>query len=373
MNGFVSNTVAGTGNNFIAFLKKGEKRTFLSYIKPVYNGRFIWKFWYANTVDSTFSDGSEAYADRSGGNFTVESAFIGLSDRADGKHIRSKALITYNGNICKKVATDERFWSDEIEFSVSEGEYLVFGWTIVAEDEITVIPLSPDSQIPCFVSSGDENFQNTLNAPKPNLFAIKKNDVKQLGFLGDSITQGCGTRIDKYEFWAARIGYALKEEYSSWNLGLGFARAKDAAQKGNWFYKACQCDEIIICLGINEILGNPEQDSGDILSSLDKIISGLRENNCDIKITLFTLPPPNDPQARLDIWRKVNYGIRNELIKRIDDFFDIALVLGNSNGVDYLSVCNDLHPDGSGGKIVADAFLNHYYKNRKGMIEIETL
>lgn len=362
LNGFVSNTVIGTGNNFVIFLKKGEEHTYLSYLKPIYNGKFIWKFWYANTVDSTFFDGAEAYANRPGGNFTVKSAFVGKAYLPDGKNIRSKSSVTYNGATSKKVAPDEAFWSDEVELSVSGGEYFVFGWTIVAEDKQTVVPLSPDSQIPCFDSAKDEGFKETLNAPKPNLFAVKKNDVKQLGFLGDSITQGCGTEIDKYEFWAARIGNALKEHYSSWNLGLGYARAKDAASKGVWFYKACQCDELIICLGINEILADPD-DSNDIIKSLDTIITGLKENNADMKITLFTLPPPNDPQLRLDVWRRVNDVIRSELVKKVDDFFDIALVLGNANGEDYLSVCNDLHPDGNGGQTVAKAFLNQYFKN----------
>ena len=361
LNGFVSNTVAGTGNNFVLFLKKSEKHTYLSFLKTIYSGSFRWKFWYSNTVDSTFDNGSEAYADRSGGNFTVESAFIGLADKADSDRIRSKTLITYNGKKTKRVVPDEKFWSDEIEFSVSQGEYLVFGWTVVAEDDITVIPLSPDSQIPCFVSDDGNVFYETLNALKPNLFAVKKDDVKQLGFLGDSITQGCGTRIDKYEFWAARIGYALKERYSSWNLGLGFARAKDAAKKGAWFYKACQCDEIVICLGINEILGNPEDDDFDILKSLDTIIGGLKENNSNVKITLFTLPPPNDPESRIEIWRKVNLGIRNSLANKADSVFDMARVLGNFNGIDYLSVCKDLHPDGIGGKITAEAFLSQYF------------
>lgn len=360
--GFVSNTLVGTGNNFVVFLKKGEEHTYLSYLKPIYNGNFIWKFWYANTVDSTFFDGAAAYADRPGGNFTVKSAFIGTACCPDGKNISSKTQITYNGFDFKKVASDEAFWSDEVELFVSEGEYLVFGWTVVPEDEETVIPLSPDSQIPCFYAERNGEFEETLTALKPNLFAVKKIGVKQLGFLGDSITQGCGTENNKYEFWAARIGEALKERYSTWNLGLGYARAKDAAKKGIWFYKACQCDELILCLGTNEMLTDPD-DSADIIKSLDKIMTGLKEYNPDMKITLFTLPPPNDPQLRLDVWRRVNEGIRNELVKKADRFFDIALVLGNVNGVDYLSVCHDLHPDGNGGQIVAKAFLEQYYKN----------
>ncbi len=80
LDGFVSNTVIGTGNNSVLFLNKSEEHTYISFLKPLYTGDFVWKFWYANTVDSTFESGKDAYAGRLGGNFTVKSAFIAWSD-----------------------------------------------------------------------------------------------------------------------------------------------------------------------------------------------------------------------------------------------------------------------------------------------------
>lgn len=355
-NGFVSNTVAGTGNNFVLFLNTNRTYTYRSYIKPLYAGLHTWKFWYSNTVDSTFADGAEAYAGRPGGSWTVQRAAVGIAMTADGEAPRNEIPLTFNGGSTKRVCPQETFWSDEVVLDVPNGAYLVFTWTIVPETDGTVVPCSPDSQIPCFSAEQNGAFTFTLNALKPNLFAVRKSGVKRLGFLGDSITQGCGTENDRYEFWVARIGAALKDRYSTWNLGLGFARAKDAAKKDAWFRKASLCDRVILCLGINEVL-NDSDSAPEILRSLREIVQGLKGNNPSIRILIFTLPPPNDGQARLEVWREVNRGIRRELRTQVDEVFDIAAVLGRNSEEDYLSRCGDLHPNGEGGAWVAEAFL----------------
>lgn len=216
-NGFVSNTVVGTGNNLLLFQSKEHIYTYRCYIKPLYTDVDVWKFWYGNTVDSTFHEGGIAYANRSGGKWEIISAFVGVSHIPDGT-VLEEVPITFCGCVSKTVLPDETFWSDAVRLTVLEGQYLVFTWRIQAETDKEAIPYSPDSQIPCYCAQDDGDLVFTLDCIKPNLFASKREGVKRLGFLGDSITQGCGTINNTYEFWAARIGTFVKETYSTWNL-----------------------------------------------------------------------------------------------------------------------------------------------------------
>ena len=59
-----------------------------------------------------------------------------------------------------------------------------------------------------------------------------------IAFLGDSITQGVGTPDNAYTHWNALISKEIGEEYSYWNLGIGYARASDASTDGAWLNKA---------------------------------------------------------------------------------------------------------------------------------------
>ena len=85
----------------------------------------------------------------------------------------------------------------------------------------------------------------------PLSVAIRR--LKSVAFIGDSISQGCGTELDKYEMWVGRIGAMLKDEYAVWNLGLGYSRGSDLANNGSLLYKARQTDIAVLTYGVNDL------------------------------------------------------------------------------------------------------------------------
>ncbi len=361
---FVSDTVIGTSNNFIIFGKAGETRTYTSYVKPTYADAENFKFWFSNTVDSTFEKGEVAFADRPGGPWRLNYAYLsdgGADPEVIPLHAAASANVTFSGERSKIVSPDEKFWSDEVSLCVPAGHYLAFTVCVTFLSESGGIPVTPDSQIPCYraegarISSKDRAAFTPDNlCVKPALFAAEKPGVKRLCFLGDSITQGIGTRNNGYEFWAAKIGLALKDSYAPWNLGLGFARARDAAKDGAWLAKAKTCDAAVVCLGVNDLL-HESAPAAEVLSYLDRITRLLKEGGVG-RLILFTLPPLADIW-HLAEWREINRAIREEAIKNADAVFDMAAVLGYDEPEGYKARYSGLHPDGNGGTAVADAFL----------------
>ena len=95
----------------------------------------------------------------------------------------------------------------------------------------------------CFAGSTARRFHGRSAAGKA-----------RIAFIGDSITQGCGTTYNGYKQYAAVAAGRLGEDYAFWDLGLGYARGSDAATDGIWLYKAKQNDLVSVCFGVNDIL-----------------------------------------------------------------------------------------------------------------------
>lgn len=114
----------------------------------------------------------------------------------------------------KTVLPGALFWSDACKLSVQKGRYLMFQSTIVGND----IPYTPDKITPAYGKEKNK-FKQSGAFPQPNLVACNRTVKKRIGFLGASITQGLGTQYGRYEFWVAKIGERLGNEYSVWNLG----------------------------------------------------------------------------------------------------------------------------------------------------------
>lgn len=358
--GYVSNTAAGTGNNY--FLRFGDLgvHTFRCRIRPLYFGDLLWRFWFRNAVDSTFDDGSVSTAGTSGGHWKIVSACVRPLP-PDGENTDDFFPVTFDGKADREVLPGESFWSDPRALSVRNGQQLEFSWAIEAESGEEKIPMSPDSQILCMKAKGNhsfdrdgEPFRENPDAPKPNLFAVKMEKCRMC-FLGDSITQGLHTGVDEYEFWAAKIAEGIKAEYSCWNLGLGFARASDAAGGGPWLEKAEQCETVALCLGVNDLLhGNGTADT--VLRDLRKIVGILLRHNENCRIFLFTLPPLDEPLLHRADWDIINGAIRSGAVAGTEGVFDIAKVLGCPPPQEYRSRFGGLHPNGEGGTAVSQAF-----------------
>lgn len=355
---YVSNTVIATGNHTV--ITHAESVTYRAWFPVEEAGSFNYCFYFSNTVDSTMDDGSLAYAGMSGGSYTIESAYISDGGTEFDANVEptSTVQITFDGETTKDVEPDETFWSDPVEFDVPEGHYLLWEWTITGED-IPAITMSNLAY--SYRDKGDGNgFIYTNEIPLPQLIGCDRDVETRIVTLGDSITQGCGTSEFEYQFWAAQTLDLLgAEDYSLWNLGLGYSRATDCAIGGDWLERAIEgADIITVAFGTNDIVSGAY--GGDGSSSADEIETAVRSitSACTEAgvTTILWNSPPFDLTDELDAIR-VEYNSRVESIA--DDcgaiYFDVASLLADSS--DASQTIYGQHPDDEGCAVIADALV----------------
>lgn len=348
----------GSGHNYI--LLGQNHLTIRAYLKTYPALSDTWRFYHQNGVDSTFADGSVAYRNRSGGNWKIVRARIGIGSLSSGIEMESPdpvtgwVDVTYDGKTSRDVLPGECFWSDEIQLSLPDGHDLVWEWELIGED----IPSTPDSQAATFTDTGD-GFIFREESPLPDLFGNARPVQGRIVFMGDSITQGCATRKNHYEMWAARIACALSPAYASWNLGLGYARGADAATDGLWLQKGKTADIACLAFGVNDLLSGPYKlgrgaNPAELLATIEKNVLALRD--ASVRVIVFSVPPFHYDPATRAVWRAVDSALP-ELCKAWQvAFFDFAAVLDARHP--YGDVCNyGPHPNGDGGRLVCEAFL----------------
>ena len=142
----------------------------------------------------------------------------------------------------------------------------------------------------------------------------------------------------------------LSDENAFWNIGIGYARAYDAASDGVWLYKAKQNDWVFLCLGVNDTCR--DRSAEDIIGSLSKIVRILKAEG--IKILIQTVPPFDYNPERKKVWDEVNAYIREVLSKEVDAFFDCVPVLGKSEEEPHIAKYGG-HPDDEGCLVWAKA------------------
>ncbi|MBQ8724648.1 MAG: SGNH/GDSL hydrolase family protein, partial [Oscillospiraceae bacterium] len=286
---YVSNTVIATGSN--KFISEAKSMTYRAWIPVEEYGSFEYAFYFSNTVDSTWERGTrQGYVGMPGGAYEIESAYIYDGGESFEDEPLNKTAVTFEGSASKSVASGETFWSDPVEFDVPEGHYLLWEWTITGED------------IPCICMSGmthayadkGQGFYYVNEIPLPVLFGCNRPVSNTVIPLGDSITQGCETTENACEFWAAEISKALGTDTSLWNLGLGYSRATDAAQGGDWLQRARYADTVIVAFGTNDIITGKYGEVGStsavrIKDALESITTVLTDAGCNV--ILMSAPP----------------------------------------------------------------------------------
>lgn len=375
-----SATIASTAANYIMRLDKPFTSTYRTYIKPREYGNFKWRFWHCNAVDSTWDDGANSAANDIGGNWIIESVLIADGGRELDGSIEpgTSVQVTFNGSSSKEVPPGEKFWSDSVLLNIPEEHYIAFTWTIRTTSTGKVLPYNIETLLmSSYVASGNcaEEEQSTPFKLSencmvmPNLIAYEKPVLKKLCFIGDSITQGVRNKIDKYEYWVSKIAEGLGSQIGVWNIGSGWARAYDAASDCGWLFKAKQSEEVIICLGVNDI-GTVNRNYEELLTDLTTIVRKLKENNPSCKIIMFTVPTFNFTGEQEKVWRTINNTIRRNPPKGVDKVFDIADILSlpapNDNMIrpEFKSGVDDPHPNGLAGTTIAEAFLKWYCSNK---------
>lgn len=361
--GYASNIALGTGNNAAMRFEAGGRFTFRALIHPLAGGRMNWRFYYKNQLDSTWDDGRDSRADLPGGAFQIVSAQAGVCAHAHAP-IEGAQPVLFSGREQITLQPGQALFSDPVALDCPESGYIAFSWCLDCPKNAP-IPGTPDSQSLCFRAAGDQSGQRDLAgfSPSdseglmvlPNLWAAQRPFAARIGFLGDSITQGCGTRPNYYEHWAARILTRLGGRFGGWNLGLGFGRAQDAARNGSWLSKAAALDALCVCLGVNDILQG--RTCAQLWDDLCAIREHLRSENPRLRLIQFTIPPFDLEGEPLSIWRQVNDGLRTLAQKGEIELFDIARVLAAPAPNDHLAPFGP-HPDGAGGEAVCRAFLD---------------
>lgn len=339
---FSSDCSAGCGNQLLTRLEQPVAKTGRCWFRLSRGGE-NYALLFSNQIDSTYADGSISKTNDVGGNWTIESMRIGLCDR-QGTEPANWQKVTFDGAESKEISGIERFVTDPVPLGAKAGAWLCYEITLTGScypyHEEAVLTILPDKQVPL-----------------PLMIGCDRPVAEKIGFLGDSITQGCGTEDDTYTHWVARIAEKLPAEYSIWNLGIGYARAYDAASDGGWLARAKQCDTVHVCFGVNDILrGRCAQ---QILQDLTAIVTKLKEANC--RVILLTVPPFDLEGEEKTCWRDVNRTIRDSLWKTADGLFDIAAVLGQPEPNENRSLYGG-HPNAEGCHAVAEAYLKQMRK-----------
>lgn len=354
---YVSNTVIATGSN--KFISEAKNVTYRTWIPVEEYGTFDYAFYFSNTVDSTWERGTrQGYVGMPGGAYEITSAFVGDGGLGIEDEPQNMTPVTFDGSTSKSVASGETFWSDPVSFTVDDGHYLLWEWTITGED------------IPCICMSGmthayadkGQGFVYVNEIPLPALFGCNRQVSNTVITLGDSITQGCETTNNACEFWAAELSKALGADTSLWNLGLGYSRATDAAQGGDWLKRARYADTVIVAFGTNDIITGKYGESGStsalrIKDALTSITSVLTEAGCNV---ILMSSPPFDMIPEME-------AIRTELNTYIPEiaetnekvyYFDFASVLENPDNPS--SALYGGHPNDEGCDMAAKAIMNEY-------------
>lgn len=353
---FTSNTCAGSGNQLLCATQKSTGRL---YYKIYAGGSFAYSVLFSNTVDSTYGDGSLCRRNVRGGNWEILEAktavcpadALGADVESDGaaQVINSRALsfvpLTFGGETGKKVVPGEFFSSDPVELTFEKGDYLCLELTYAG----TGIPYHEESQLPVYVKEG-ERWHYCKHLPFASMVGCDRPVEKRIGYLGDSITQGCGTGVNTYCHWNAVLAEKLGQNYAHWNLGIGYGRGNDAATDGAWLYRAKQNDIVVVCYGVNDILHeNSEQ---QLMTDLETIVDRLGE--AGVKVVLQTVPPFDYEGEQIGIWQRVNRHIRTVLAQKAAMVFDVVPYLSLGPEQSHMSKYGP-HPDGAGCAVWAQA------------------
>lgn len=350
---YVSNTFISTSNN--KKISSADNVTYRAYIPIEEYGEFEYCFYFSNTIDSTWGDGRSIYAGLHGGEYEIIDASVGDGGSGFEDEPVNMLPVTFNESTSKTVSPGETFWSDPVNINIAEGSLLVWEWSLKGEN----IPCINMSDLtPCYA---DGAYTNEI--PLPAMFGCDRKVKKTIAILGDSITQGCQTTSHAYKFWAADIAVNLGSEYSLWNLGLGYSRASDIAQKGDWLNRAKNADIVLVAYGTNDIVSGKNIDSGP--SSAEQIeewiritVKELKDAGCEV--ILFNAPPFDYDPVSEKIRTTFNENaplIADEYNAELFDFASYLSDPSNPSAAKYGG-----HPNDEGCKIIADAFLEQYMK-----------
>lgn len=353
---YQSNTAVATGNNGI--VKKAESVTYRAYFPVEEYGELEYCFYFSNEIDSTYNTGKPVHVGAETGGYTIESARIADGGTSVDDEITGYVDVMFDGGGSKEVASGEDYWSDPVSFSLEEGHYLVWEWTLTGEN----IPATNMSNLTSAESSeGGADFGYCGDIPLPQLIGADREAKYTVAAIGDSITQGCQTEFMKYEYWSAQISQKLGEDYAFWNCGLGWARSSDAATGGNWLERTKNSDIVIVAFGTNDIIsGEYGGDGGNTAEEIEEYIRGviepLKDGGCSVVV--FNAPPQDYDEEHESVRLEYNENLKTVCAELGAYYFDFASYLCSPE--DPAKAVYGGHPNGEAGGIVSDAFIEEF-------------
>lgn len=355
---FTSNTLAGSGNQlFFTNQNETELHTGRVFYKVFKGGKYNYSILFSNIIDSTYSNGEKSHKNIVCDEWVIENAQIGICNECNVHEmveINSFIPLSFGGHSSKTVMPGGMFSSDPIGLDIEKNQYICIEISFRGK----MIPYHEESLLPAFIYK-DNRWISSKLLPFPSMIGCDRDVKKRIAFLGDSITQGIGTEPNSYTHWNARVADLLGENYSYWNLGLGYGRADDAASDGAWLFKAKQADVVVMCFGVNDILQGFTQEQ--IIKNLTYTVKKLKENNT--KVVIQTIPPFDYDESKKGIWLNVNDYIKNELSKVCDLVFDVVPILcDEEKGIEFAKYGG--HPNAYGCSLWAEAL----YKELEGII-----
>ena len=343
---FVSNSADASGNQTL-FSSDGAPRTGRAAFRITAGGQFDYSFLFSNTVDSTYADGSISRANDPPAPWEILSlsAFVCAGAGTICSDTPRRIPITFGGSPRKAVQPHEMFASDPIRLRAAAGQYLVLEMTYSGYR----LPYFEEALLPLFART-ESGYVPERRMPLPAMIGCRRSVRTRVAFLGDSITEGIGVPAGSDAFWVARVARSLGDAYAVWNLGVGYARAADAATDGAWLRKAKSAELVSVCLGVNDLMHecSPEE----IMRALDTVVHELRRAGC--RVGLFTVPPFGYTGDRCSAWRQVNAFIRETLARDAEYVFDTG-VLADEPGSPLPRFGG--HPNEEGSALLADEFL----------------
>jgi len=260
--------------------------------------------------------------------------------------------ICFSGSKEKTVRPGEIFFTDEFEFSARKDEYMC----VEIEFSGKILPCHWEIWIPSFVKENGL-WKSSFEVPILSMVGVKRDVNKKIAYLGDSITQGIGADKNSYFNWSARLSEMLGDDNSYWNIGIGCARASDAATNGVWLKKALMCDWVFVCLGVNDT--GTQRSAQEIAEDIEKVVRILKENGK--KVIIQSVPPFDYTGERKEKWLFINNYIKNSISNETDGYFDCCEVLSESKAEPEKTIFGG-HPNNEGGRVWAES-LYEYVKN----------
>lgn len=367
---FGSNTYAGSGNQFYFEMESDKISTGRVFYKISVGGEYNYSILFSNIIDSTYSGGLISQKNMICDSWTIYSAKIGKCKKIDlSKDVSELVMsgdgeesdivvsdfrdIYFNGQKTKEVMPGEFFASDKVKMEYQKGEYLCLEITFSG----TKIPYHEETLLPVFIKE-DGMWKYSKFMPFAGMIGCDRKVKGKIAYIGDSITQGIGTKKNSYLHWTAVLSEMIGDKYSYWNLGIGCGTANDAASNGAWLYKAKQSDIVFVCYGVNDILR--EQSEEQIKADLNYIVEALKKEGK--KVIIQTIPPFDYEGENVEKWQKINLYIMTVLKEKADFVFDNVRKLGEENRLEKAKYGG--HPNEEGCKLWAQALLREIYEQK---------